>query len=206
MEGEGGARLPIETAPVGTLIRTPTGFEPILGYLHAEDSPATYLRFSTSSGEAVSISKLHHLLVNGASADPLDVRLGDVLQTPRGGAAVTRIEAVQARGAYHPFVRGGTYYVDGIAATDYVALVPAAAWPAVRAYVGARFRLGAPIVPVGRGLFPNHAWAVSLLSWLGVPLALSRGLFPVTMACGIGTELVNALAAWACSFSLLGCE
>jgi len=39
-----------------------------------------------------------------------------------------------------------------------------------------------------------------------VPLALSRGLFPVTMACGIGTELVNALAAWACSFSLLGCE
>ena len=132
------------------------------------------------------------------------MRLGDVLQTPRGGAAVTRIEAVQARGAYHLFVRGGSYYVDGIAATDYVALVPAAAWPAVRAYVGARFRLGAPIVPVGRGLFPNHAWAVSLLSWLGVPLELSRGLFLVTMACGIGTELVNALAAWACSFSLLG--
>ena len=65
----------------------------------------------------------------------------------------------------------------------------------VRAYVAARFAIGVPIIPVGRGLFPNHAWAVDLLGLLGVPTVVQRtALFPLTIACGIGTELINAAA------------
>lgn len=38
-----------------------------------------------------------------------------------------RVEMVQARGLYHLFVQGGSYYVDGILASDYYGVVPKAA-------------------------------------------------------------------------------
>lgn len=40
---------------------------------------------------------------------------------------VIRVEMVQARGLYHLFVQGGSYYVDGILASDYYGVVPKAA-------------------------------------------------------------------------------
>ena len=113
---------------------------------------------------------------------------------------MTRVEKVERAGAYHVFVAGGAYYVDGVLASDYYALTPAAVWPLVRAYVAARSAIGVPIIPVGRGLFPNHAWAVDLLGLLGVPTVVQRtALFPLTIACGIGTELINAAAEVATS-------
>ena len=102
---EGGGTLPIEKATVGTRIKTPTGYQPILGYLHAEDiQQMAYLRFSTTSA-SMSISPLHFLVVNGAKTDPSDVAIGDLLHTPNGLKPVTKVERVEARGAYHPLSR-----------------------------------------------------------------------------------------------------
>ena len=195
-----GRAVRIDSVRVGDEVRTPTGFEPVTGFLHAEDRATEYLRLTTAGGAAIEISALHHLFANGASADAADVVVGDNITTPRGAERVTRVEKVERAGAYHVFVAGGAYYVDGVLASDYYALTPAAVWPLVRAYVAARSAIGVPIIPVGRGLFPDHAWAVDLLGLLGVPTVVQRtALFPLTIACGIGTELINAAAELATS-------
>ena len=118
----------------------------------------------------MAISPLHHAFVNGTEIDPSFIKLGDLLHTPHGLEPVTRIETLEARGAYHPFVKGGNYFVDGILASDYYGLVPKAVWSLGRAYVEARFWLGIPVIPVGKGDFPDHAWAAGSLGRAGVPL------------------------------------
>ena len=91
---------------MGALIKTPTGYEPILGFLHAEDIEATYLRVSTASA-SMALSVLHQAFVNGTAIWPAGIKLGDLLHTPRGLEPVTRVETVQARGAYHILVKDG---------------------------------------------------------------------------------------------------
>ena len=189
---ENGKSIAIEDAAVGTLVKTDTGFRPIIGFLHEEaDIVGSYLHFTTPS-TSMTISSLHHAFVNGAEIDPSFIKLGDLLHTPHGLEPVTRIETLEARGAYHPFVKGGNYYVDGILASDYYGLVPKAVWSLGRAYVEARYWLGIPVIPVGKGFFPDHAWAAGSLGRAGVPLwAQKTVLFPLTVASGIFTELAN---------------
>jgi len=193
---EDGKSIAIERAAVGTLVKTGTGFQPILGFLHEEaDIMGLYLRFTTPSA-SMAISPLHHAFVNGVEIDPSFIKLGDLLHTPHGLEPVTRIETVEERGAYHPFVKGGSYYVDGILASDYYGLVPRTVWPLVRAYVEARYSLGTPIIPVGMGYFPDHAWAAHLLDRAGVPLWTQKNvLSPLTVTTGILTELANVAAS-----------
>ena len=155
LELEGGHLVRIDEVRVGDKIRAPTGFEPVTGFLHAERRQAEYLRFTTEGGMSVEISVLHHLFANGTETDPADVAVGDLLETARGREVVNRIAHVTAFGAYHIFVRGGAYYVDGILASDYVGLVPPSVWPLVRFYVEARHAIGVPIIPAGRGVFPG---------------------------------------------------
>ena len=177
---------------MGTLVKTDTGFQPILGFLHEEvDIVASYLHFTTPSA-SMAISPLHHAFVDGAEIDPSFIKLGDLLHTPHGLEPVTRIETLEARGAYHPFVKGGNYFVDGILASDYYSLVPKAVWSLGRAYVEARWWLGIPVIPVGKGFFPDHAWAAGSLGRAGVPLwAQKTVLFPLTVASSILTEFTN---------------
>ena len=68
---------------------------------------ATYLRFATKTA-SMAISPLHHGFVNGTETDPSHVKLGDLLRTPHGLEPVTRIDSIEARGAYHVFVKGGS--------------------------------------------------------------------------------------------------
>jgi len=189
---EDGKSIAIERAAVGTLVKTDTGFRPIIGFLHEEaDIVGSYLHFTTPSA-SMAISPLHHAFVNGAEIDPSFIKLGDLLHTPHGLEPVTRIETLEARGAYHPFVKGGNYYVDGILASDYYGLVPKAVWSLGRAYVEARYWLGIPVIPVGKGFFPDHAWAAGSLGRAGVPVwAQKTVLSPLTVASSILTELAN---------------
>ena len=177
---------------MGTLVKTDTGFQPILGFLHAdEDIVGSYLRFTTKSA-SMAISPGHHASINGTEIDPSFIKLGDLLHTPHGLEPVTRIETLEARGAYHPFVKGGNYYVDGILASDYYGLVPKAVWSLGRAYVEARYGLGIPVIPVGKGFFPDHAWAAGSLGRAGVPLwAQKTVLSPLIVASSILTEFTN---------------
>jgi len=191
---EGGKRLPIEKAAVGMRVATPSGYQPITGVFHAEtDATDKFVQLSTADGHVMAITPLHLVFANGVEVDPGTVRVGDLLSTLHGTSAVTRVESVQLDGKFHIFVDGGAYYVDGVLASDTLDLVPRPLWPVVRAYVKARYQLGVPIMPVGTGVFPNHAWLLDLLTRIGTPQPLLKfGLFPLTVTAGIGTELVNS--------------
>ena len=81
-----------------------------------------YHKFTTKSGATVAISDDHWLFVNGAEADPATVKPGDLLTTfKREHDPVVRVETTTERGAYHILVASGAYYVDGVAASTYVA-------------------------------------------------------------------------------------
>jgi len=186
--------IAIEHAAVGTLVKAKIGFQPILGFLHAEeDLVAPYLRFTTPSA-SMAISSRHHAFVNGTETDPSFIELGDLLHTPQGLEPVTRIETLEARGAYHILVKGGSYYVDGVLASDYYEAVSREVWLRVRDYVEARHSLGIPVIPKGRGVFPRHDWMSGLLVRVGVPLwARKTVLSPLIVASSILTELANVV-------------
>ena len=198
---EDGQSIAIDRAAVGTLVKTNTGFQPILGSLHAdEDLVGSYLRFATKSA-SMTISPGHHTFINGTETDPSFIKLGDLLHTPHG-LEPTRIETVEARGAYHIYVKGGNYYVDGILASDYVPLVlqrlsphgpfglaPRAVTSLVHAYVEARYSLGIPLIPVGKGFFSSKG-IFRLHETSSVPS-------PLIVALTILIELANAAAAYA---------
>ena len=174
-----------------------TGYEPVYGFLHYEGSSTSlqYYRLHTNASTSLAISAEHHLYVNGAEASPATVKPGDLLDTPAGPATVVRVETTVEAGAYHPFVRGGAYYADGLLASDYNEKVPELVWDVVRAYADARFALGVPVVPDGVALVrPN--WAFTSLDALGVSPAAQRPLFPLLVAASVGTDLVNTAAAY----------
>ena len=138
----------------------------------------------------MALSVLHQAFVNGTAIWPAGIKLGDLLHTPRGLEPVTRVETVQARGAYHILVKDGSYYVDGILASDYHGDISMAAWPFVRLYVEARYRVGLPVIPIGRGHL-RLSWPINLLDRAGAPLLVKHAFAPLIVASCILTELVN---------------
>ena len=193
LELSGGEQVAIEAAQVGDHVATPTGPMPIIGFLHAEEIYASYVRLFTASA-SMSLSALHRVFVNGSEIYPSEVSVGDLLHTPHGLDPVTRIEAVKARGAYHIVVKGGAYYVDGILASDYIGDVSMASWPFVRLYVEARYLAGLPVIPIGRG-YLRFSWPINLLDRAGAPPSVKHTLTPLTIATCILTELANVAAA-----------
>jgi hypothetical protein len=196
LELAGGRFARMDEVQVGDKVRGPSGFEPILGFLHADSKlVGTYIRLTTGNRRAISISPLHLLFINGKATDPSDAAINDLVDTPSGPEPITRIEKVYQQGAFHPFVKGGAYYADGILASDNYGLVPKAVWSLGRAYVEARHWLGVPVIPVGKGFFPNHAWAADSIGHAGMPLwAQKTLLFPLNVASSILTELANVAA------------
>ena len=146
----GGRAVRIEDVRVGTPVLTPSGYEPVVGRLHAEPIVSReYFEIVTSRG-VMSISPLHWLYVNGSLADPAGVRPGDWLTAPDDTRAeVLSVRRTLREGAYHITTPSGAYYVDGHLASTYMAVVPHWAWRLFGdGYVRLRHRLG---VPVTRG-------------------------------------------------------
>lgn len=193
-----GKHASLQDAPVGTLIRTPVGYEPIVGFLHAEiDTQGSYFRFHTSNG-SIAISPLHWLWVNGVEQDPAFVLVGDNLSTVNGAALVTRISHVSEPGAFHPVVESGSYYVDGLLASDYNAHVPMLAWNIVREYFVLRYHMGAPLIPDGVGAIPYQpVWGRMAKAAIGTPLAVQCIVYPVVILGMVLTELTNLLIKFA---------
>ena len=196
---EDGAPLRLDAAAVGDSIRTPSGCEPITGLFHADaEAIGAYHKLTTRGGATVSISDEHWLFVNGVEADPATVKLGDLLTTASGRQeAVTRIErSVAERGAFHIMVASGAYYVDGVAASTYIAHVPLGVWKVFAdGYASLRYKMGAPIAPEGDG-YLSMTWPLAVYASLGVRSEASlRALWPLTTAAAVLTELANTLIA-----------
>ena len=173
-----------------------SGCEPITGFFHADaDAVGAYHKFTTKGGATVAISDDHWLFVNGVEADPATVKLGDRLTAASGAQeAVVRIERVAERGAYHILVASGAYYVDGVAASTYIAHVPLGVWKVFAdGYASLRYRMGVPIAPEGHG-YLSITWPLAVYGKLGVPTETAlHALWPLTTAAAVLTELANTM-------------
>ena len=152
-----------------------------------------YIRLYTNASTSLAISAEHHLFVNGAEASPATVKPGDLLQTPDGAAAVTRVEVTVEAGAYHPFVRGGAYYADGLLASDYNEKVPELVWDVVRAYAGARYSLGVPVVAEGVAVL-NPFWAFDGFDVYVPPSKVTVPSAPLVTSTNVASVPVKVIA------------
>ena len=201
-----GAPLRLDAAAVGDLIRTPSGCEPITGLFHADaDAIGTYHKFTTKGGATIAISDDHWLFVNGIEADPAAVRPGDLLTTIEGTQeAVVRVGKATERGTYHILIASGAYYVDGVAASTYIAHVPLRVWKVFAdGYASLRYKMGAPIAPEGDGYF-SITWPLAVYDKLGVRSETAlHALWPLTTAAAVLTELANTMIVTPAMASLL---
>ena len=82
------------------------------------------------------------------------------------------------------------YFADGVLVSDYYALVPPRVFDVARGYARARYAVGLPFVPIGRGLV-RLDWIFEVLSWAGVSEAVQKELFPLTLPIMFATGVVN---------------
>lgn len=114
----------MDEAQVGDWVRTAIGFEPILGWFHAnEDAKGMeFLKISTESGEVLTLTPSHVLyLANGllVAAESLD--FGDSILTSDGEVTmVTGIEKTTSdNGFYNPITASTSVVVNGIVASTF---------------------------------------------------------------------------------------
>jgi hypothetical protein len=188
-----GTSVRIDAVNIGDAIRTPSGCEPVTGFFHSQpDVFREYYRLSTADA-SMSISEMHWLPINGAEASPATVKPGDLLSTPNGPQTVTNVETRTERGAYHILVASGSYYVDGIAASTYLAYVPHGLWKTFAdGYSSLRYRLGVPLTPEGKGHY-SFTWPLAVYEKLGMPAGVVSALSPFTTMLVVLTEVVNSL-------------
>lgn len=187
----------LDELTIGERIRTPTGFEPVVGFLHAEpDVFASYHVFTTATGRKIVISDRHYLFVDGVAADPTTVKVGSMLSTPDGQQRVVTVGKEMHAGAYHLVTPSGAYYVDGVAASTYVAYVPHAVWRvAGDGYITLRYHLGLPVVPEGQAQL-SLFWLQDLFRAAGVDDdTISAYAWPVVALSAQLTELACAAAS-----------
>jgi len=192
-----GAHVRLDAVAVGDIIRTPSGLEPIVGFLHADAHVVSpYHVFVTEANQSITISHKHFLMVDGIETDPDAVVLGQMLSTPTGPQAITSIGKETHVGAFHPVTASGAYYVDGIAASTYVSYIPHVAWKIFGdGYIALRYQLGLPVVPEGAAPV-SLFWMLDALQAVGVPDAMQSAVFwPLIAGSVMLTELASAVAA-----------
>ena len=92
-------------------------------------------------------------------------------------------------GVYTIITPSGTYFVDGVASTTYVAYIPYTVWRIFAdGYIHLRYLLGAPIVASGEGLLPLFP-QYELLEMLNLPEPLMFMLWPLTLFASVAAEL-----------------
>ena len=97
----------------------------------------------------------------------------------------------------------GAYYVDGVAASTYVAYIPHAAWKVFGdGYITLRYKLGLPIIPEGAAPVTLF-WLLDALKAVGVPDAVQSAVFwPLVAGTVVATELACAVGAAAAKVPL----
>ena len=194
---EDGTTITIDKIQVGERIATPSGFETVVGLLHADPTKLeTYHRITTAKGAlSMAIHERHHLLVNGQVTSPEKVAVGDEVMTEWGVQTVESVKMTKEQGAYHVQTPSGFYYVDGIVATTYVDFVPYPVWRLFAdGYIYLRYLIGIPIVPEGEGVLPIFA-IFGVLDAMGVPHAVTTAAWPFTVLCVMMSEIFNKIVA-----------
>lgn len=186
----------LDALEVGALIRTPSGFEPVVGFLHADPNMRVSYHVFRTDQATMRISDRHFLFVDGVETDPAEVTIGQTLFTSSSGPQVIRAVGKETRlGAYHIVVPSGSYYVDGALASTFVSYIPHFAWKIFGdGYITLRFKLGLPITPDGQTPVTLF-WLLDLMRFLRIPYAVQSALlWPLIAGSVMVTELACSVA------------
>lgn len=175
---------------VGDRVKTPGGFEPVVGFTHQSSSPsAAYIKLTTLSTE-VKISAGHYIVADGAEIDPATIKVGDVVTTVHGPQPVLNVTEGFDVGAYHLMTPSGLYYTDGVLCTTYIAEVPRPVWTVLETYAYLRYLVGVPVAPDSS----DGTIALDALYHVyhgKVPETVETLLTPVLVLSGLLIELYN---------------
>jgi len=132
-QGKGPTRM--DQLKVGDSVLTSSGFSKVYTFGHLDVNRETdFLQIQTdisSNSEPLEITPEHLVYVvadDGITSRLLpagQVRPGDLLQTAQGTTEVTHVQRVHRRGIYAPFTLTGDIAVNGVIASNYIALPPA---------------------------------------------------------------------------------
>jgi len=133
-----GDTVPVSQLKSGDRLKSATSdgdvvFSPFLGWLHRDDNlTATFLHIATETGNKISLTPQHLLLVASSSTDKAPgmrfastVRVGDYLWSG-GRSGLVRVKSVTSQlmtGVYAPLTSTGTLLVDDLLASSYAHLV-----------------------------------------------------------------------------------
>jgi len=130
-QGKGPTRM--DQLKVGDSVLTSDGFSKVYTFGHLDVNRETdFLQIQTDkNSKPLEITPEHLVYVvakDGTTSRLLpagQVRPGDLLQTAQGTTKVTRVQTIRRRGIYAPFTVNGDIVVNGVAASNYIALPPA---------------------------------------------------------------------------------
>ena len=178
---------------VGDRVKTASGFEPAIGFTHQDASVVGDYLVLTTRSTMVRISPAHYLFVNGVETDPVAVNVGDLLSTTHGPEPVLRIGRSTEHGAYHLLTPSGTYFVDDVLSTSYIAEVPRPVWSLLEKYAHLRYLLGVPVAPESADDGTVALDALYHVYHGLVPASAEPLLLPVLVLSGLAIELSNLL-------------
>lgn len=121
-----GTKRLMKDVAVGDIVRVGQNtFSPVFMFTHRlSGGNRTFLRISTSTGEALDVTKGHYMYINGALTAAKNANVGDALLRATG--EVTQIRAigtVQGSGLYNPQTLSGDLVVDNLMVSTYTTAV-----------------------------------------------------------------------------------
>lgn len=132
IEMESGLSKNMDELSIGDVIRVgPIKFSTVFMFTHklSDGIKREFTKIQVESGESISATTGHYIVVNGALKTANSVKVGDLLTLASGEQSpVTYISAILEEGLYNPQTQDGHIVVDGIIASTYTSAVhPAAA-------------------------------------------------------------------------------
>lgn len=110
----------MSTLRIGDMVKTATGFEPVVGFLHAEEGEAEFIEISNGAG-VLPITPDHLVfLANGDAVPASVIRVGDNLSS---GVVTDVKQVIRTTGIYAPLTNSGTIEVEGAMASTYSTVV-----------------------------------------------------------------------------------
>ena len=186
----------IDTLVEGQRIRTPNGYEPVIGRLHAEKEGRQpyFVIYADGMKVPMAIADQHWMYLNGIEADPATAKVGDTVSTPDGPRKIRSIKYRRELGAYHIVVPSSMYYVDGMLASTYFAgfNMTKQIWGYVELSTKIRYNIGIPILPQGE-------CPVSY-TWLPVAIRALGAFLPAIVTSSAPWSIVHGVSAGLCGF------
>jgi len=108
--------MKISDLKIGDVVKTATGFEPIVGFLHAEEGAAEFVELTHPTGKLPVTGDHLIFLADGRAVTASSVKVGDKLSS---GEVTNIAEVIRNDGIFAPMTKSGTIEVENTMASAY---------------------------------------------------------------------------------------